>query len=147
MYEPTGAIVAAPTTSLPEDTRRSARIRDYRYCWLRDATFTLLGFINSGVHMSEARKWKNWLVRVASGSARQIRVMYGVAGRATNYQNGSFPGSTGTKSLALFGFGNPYASKQFQLDIYGELADALLHADRAGIDGVRNDFNLVTEVS
>lgn len=141
MYEPTGAIVAAPTTSLPEKPR-GKRNWDYRYCWLRDATFTLLGFMHAGYKI-EAANWKNWLVRVASGAAHQIRVMYGVAGERL-IPEWTLPWLNGYRKSIPVRIGND-ASNQFQLDIYGELTDALLHAQRAGID-VRDDFNLVVEV-
>lgn len=127
-YAPTGGIVAAPTTSLPENPG-GQRNWDYRYCWLRDATFSLLGFIHAG-HHAEARKWKSWLVRCAAGSASQIQVMYGVGGERL-LKEWKIPWLEGYRESTPVRVGNA-ASEQLQLDIYGELVDALYQARGPG---------------
>ena len=123
-YAPTGGIVAAPTTSLPE-TPGGSRNWDYRYCWLRDATFTLLGFIHAG-YRNEARAWKDWLLRAAAGSPDQLRVMYDVTGK-TIHNEWKVSWLRGYRGAAPVRVGNA-ASKQLQLDIFGEVADALYQA-------------------
>jgi GH15 family glucan-1,4-alpha-glucosidase len=121
IYHPTGGMVAAPTTSLPE--RPGGPLNwDYRYCWLRDATFTLLGFLHAG-YQKEARRWRNWLVHAAAGSADQVQVLYGVAGERM-VQEWTIPWLSGFQNSVPVRIGNA-ASEQLQLDIYGELADAL----------------------
>jgi GH15 family glucan-1,4-alpha-glucosidase len=138
---PTGGMVAAPTTSLPERPG-GARNWDYRYCWLRDATFTLLGFIHAG-YEAEARNWKDWLLRSVAGSARQIKVLYGVAGeRLMGERNALWlPGYERSTPVRI---GNA-ASEQFQLDIFGELMDVLHHASRSAHDRSSN-FGVRIEV-
>jgi GH15 family glucan-1,4-alpha-glucosidase len=123
-YRPTGGIVAAPTTSLPEIAGGS-RNWDYRYCWLRDATFTLLGFIHAG-YRSEARAWRQWLLTVAGARPACLRTLYDVAGkRPPNERKARWlPGYKGAIPVRM---GNA-ASKQLQLDIFGELADACYQA-------------------
>jgi GH15 family glucan-1,4-alpha-glucosidase len=136
-YAPTGGIVAAPTTSLPEKPG-GARNWDYRYCWLRDATFTLLGFIHSG-YKAEARSWQRWLLRAAAGSAEQIKVLYGIAGeRLINEQEATW--LRGHQRSRPVRIGNA-ASQQFQLDIFGELMDALHNSVQSKSDRMSNlDF-------
>ena len=121
IYGPTGGIVAAPTTSLPEKPGGPWNW-DYRYCWLRDATFTLLGLMHAGYH-SEARQWKNWLVRVAAGNPDQMQIMYGVTGERL-LREWTVPWLEGYGHSSPVRVGNE-ASEQLQLDVYGELTDAL----------------------
>jgi GH15 family glucan-1,4-alpha-glucosidase len=120
-FVPTGAMVAAATTSLPE--RRGGPFNwDYRYCWLRDATFTLLGFMHAG-YLHEAQRWKNWLAHAAAGDPNQLQIMYGVAGEKL-LREWEVPWLAGYKRSVPVRVGNA-ASEQLQLDVYGELADTL----------------------
>ena len=120
-YAPTGGIVAAPTTSLPEQLG-GVRNWDYRFCWLRDATLTLLAFLNGG-YLDEAGAWRDWLLRAAAGDPAAIQIMYAVAGerRITELELPWLPGYEGAKPVRI---GNA-AFRQFQLDVYGEVMDAL----------------------
>jgi GH15 family glucan-1,4-alpha-glucosidase len=126
-FAPTGGIVAAPTTSLPEKIGGS-RNWDYRFCWLRDATLTLLAFMNAGYY-DEARCWRDWLLRAAAGSPSQIQTMYGLAGekRLTEWEVPWLSGYEGSKPVRI---GNA-ASDQLQIDVFGEVMDAL-HLARVG---------------
>jgi GH15 family glucan-1,4-alpha-glucosidase len=128
-YEPTGAIVAAPTTSLPE---RIGGVRnwDYRFSWLRDATFTLYALMNAGFN-DEARAWRNWLLRAAAGDPAKMQILYGVAGerRIPEFELDWLPGYAGSRPVRI---GNA-AHEQFQLDTYGEMMDALHEARRHGL--------------
>ncbi|WP_027529325.1 glycoside hydrolase family 15 protein [Bradyrhizobium sp. WSM3983] len=119
-FEPTGGIVAAPTTSLPEKLG-GARNWDYRFCWLRDATFTLLALMNSG-YTEEASAWHNWLLRAAAGSPSSMQIMYGIWGqrRLLEWEAGWLDGYEGAQPVRI---GNA-AHAQLQLDVYGELIDA-----------------------
>ena len=128
-YGPTGGIVAAATTSLPESIG-GVRNWDYRYCWVRDATFTLEALIESGLR-EEAESWLAWLGRVAAGDPDQLQIMYGPAGerRLTEEEIDWLPGYEGSSPVRI---GNA-ASGQFQLDVYGELMDVI---DRARSHGI-----------
>jgi len=119
-YRPTGGIVAAPTTSLPEQLG-GPRNWDYRFCWLRDATFTLLALMNSGYY-EEARSWQAWLLRAVAGQPSQVQIMYGLLGerRLTEWEIPWLPGYEGSKPVRI---GNA-AAAQLQLDIFGEIMDA-----------------------
>jgi GH15 family glucan-1,4-alpha-glucosidase len=119
-YAPTGGVLAAATTSLPEEPG-GERNWDYRYCWIRDATFTLLAFIHAGYH-HEARRWRDWLTRSVAGSPQQLQVLYGVAGER-NLLEWEVPWLSGYRGASPVRVGNA-ASAQLQLDIFGELADA-----------------------
>jgi GH15 family glucan-1,4-alpha-glucosidase len=128
-YAPTGGIVAAATTSLPE---RLGGVRnwDYRYCWLRDATFTLLAFMNLGYY-EEARAWRDWLIRAVAGSPSQVQIMYGVGGERWLPEL-IVPWLPGYENSAPVRIGND-ASQQLQLDVFGEIADAMFQALKAGM--------------
>ncbi|MCK1301602.1 glycoside hydrolase family 15 protein [Bradyrhizobium sp. 24] len=119
-FGPTGGIVAAPTTSLPEKLG-GARNWDYRFCWLRDATFTLLALMNSG-YTEEASAWHNWLLRAAAGSPSNMQIMYGIWGqrRLLEWEATWLDGYEGAQPVRV---GNA-AHAQLQLDVYGELIDA-----------------------
>ena len=128
-YAPTGGIVAAATTSLPEKIG-GVRNWDYRFCWLRDATFTLLAFVSAG-YLDEARAWRDWLLRAVAGLPDRLQIMYGVAGerRLTEMEVPWLGGYEGSKPVRA---GNA-ASEQFQLDVYGEIFDALHQAHKHGL--------------
>jgi GH15 family glucan-1,4-alpha-glucosidase len=128
-YEPTGGIVAAATTSLPEWIG-SVRNWDYRYCWLRDATLTLLALLQ-GNHVEEAAAWRRWLLRAIAGDPADIQIMYGVGGerRLTELELPWLDGYEGSRPVRI---GNA-ASEQLQLDVYGEVIDALYQARVRGI--------------
>jgi len=137
-YAPTGGIVAAATTSLPEDIG-GVRNWDYRYCWLRDATFTLIALIEAG-YLDEARSWREWLLRAAAGSAAQMQIMYGVKGerRLEEIEIDWLSGYENSRPVRV---GNA-ATKQFQLDVYGEVLDSMYRAHTAGIETNETDWKL-----
>jgi GH15 family glucan-1,4-alpha-glucosidase len=128
-YAPTGGIVAAVTTSLPEKIGGS-RNWDYRYCWLRDATFILLAFLNAG-YVEEAKIWQDWLVRVIAGAPDQLQTMYSVMGER-RLEEIELPHLSGYRNSRPVRIGNA-AARQLQLDIYGELADVLAQALKGGL--------------
>jgi GH15 family glucan-1,4-alpha-glucosidase len=128
-YAPTGGIVAAPTTSLPE-TFGGIRNWDYRFCWLRDATLSLLALMNAGYY-EEAAAWSNWLIRAVAGNPQQAQIMYGIAGerRLTEWTVDWLPGYANSRPVRV---GNG-AHSQLQLDVYGEVLDAMYLAHRGGV--------------
>ena len=128
-YMPTGGIVAAVTTSLPEKIG-GPRNWDYRYCWLRDATLTLLALMKLGYY-DEASAWRDWLLRAVAGDPAQMQIMYGVAGERNlmEWEASWLPGYEASLPVRI---GNA-AAEQFQLDVYGELADAMAQARKGGL--------------
>ncbi len=128
-FEPTGGIVAAPTTSLPEHIG-GPRNWDYRFCWLRDATLALLALMNEGFY-DEAEAWREWLLRAVAGSPEQIQVIYGIAGerRLTESEVPWLPGYDGSRPVRI---GNG-AHNQLQLDVFGEVMDTFHQARRGGL--------------
>jgi GH15 family glucan-1,4-alpha-glucosidase len=128
-FAPTGGIVAAVTTSLPEQLG-GERNWDYRFCWLRDATMTLLAFMNLGYY-EEATAWRNWLLRSVAGNPEQVQIMYGLGGerRLPEYQ---LPWLSGYENSRPVRVGNA-AATQMQLDVYGEVADAMTQALKSGL--------------
>jgi hypothetical protein len=137
-YAPTGGLVAAPTTSLPEQIGGS-RNWDYRFCWLRDATLTLLALMNAGYY-GEARAWRDWLLRAAAGAPAQLQIMYGLAGerRLIEYEVPSLPGYESSPPVRI---GNA-AHGQLQLDVFGEVMDALHQARRGGLQSRDEDWGV-----
>ncbi len=138
IYDPTGGIVAAPTTSLPEAIG-GPRNWDYRFCWLRDATLTLVALIDSG-YLDEARAWREWLFRAAAGRPADLQIMYGVAGerRLAEYEADWLPGYEGSMPVRV---GNA-ASEQTQLDVYGEIIDAFTTARAHGLEASDHAWRL-----
>ena len=128
-YAPTGGLVAAVTTSLPEDFG-GQRNWDYRYCWLRDATLTLLALMNTG-YFQEARDWREWLLRAVAGSPDQMQIMYGIAGERRLYEV-ELPWLPGYENSTPVRIGNG-AHGQIQIDVYGELLDAMHQARKGGL--------------
>jgi GH15 family glucan-1,4-alpha-glucosidase len=128
-YGPTGGIVAAPTTSLPE-WPGGVRNWDYRYCWVRDATLTLYALMIAG-YRREAKAWRDWLLRAVAGDHDAMQIMYGVAGerRLPEYEADWLSGFEGSRPVRI---GNA-AHEQLQLDVYGEVVDALYGARQFGI--------------
>jgi GH15 family glucan-1,4-alpha-glucosidase len=141
-YRPTGGIVAAVTTSLPE---RIGGVRnwDYRFCWLRDATLTLYALLSSG-YRSEARAWREWLLRAVAGHPAEMQIMYGLSGerRLTEYEVSWLPGYENSSPVRI---GNA-AYEQMQLDVYGELMDALYACQRYGLEASQFSWELQKEL-
>jgi GH15 family glucan-1,4-alpha-glucosidase len=137
-YTPTGGVVAAVTTSLPEQLG-GERNWDYRYCWLRDATFTLYALMAGG-YTEEACAWREWLVNAVAGNPSEIQIMYGLAGerRLTELELGWLPGYEGASPVRV---GNA-AYNQHQLDVYGEVSDALYLARRVGLEPSENAWRV-----
>ena len=129
-YRPSGGIIASPTTSLPEQPG-GVRNWDYRFCWLRDATFALNALLLAG-YIEEATQWREWLLRAVAGSPQDLQILYGVTGvrRLDEYEISWLPGYQGAAPVRV---GNA-ASRQFQLDVYGEVMDTLHLARVSGLD-------------
>ena len=140
-FQPTGGIVAAPTTSLPEHIG-GVRNWDYRYCWLRDATFTLLALLVSGF-TGEAVAWRDWLLRAVAGDPADLQIMYGLFGeRRLVEMELPLPGYEGSTPVRI---GNA-AAVQRQLDVFGEVMDALHVARREGVEGDADSWALQTHL-
>lgn len=137
-YRPTGGIIAAPTTSLPE-RQGGRRNWDYRFCWLRDATFMVACLLKAGFR-DEARAWRDWLLRAVAGMPSQVQPIYGIAGehRLNEWEASWLPGFDGAKPVRV---GNA-AFTQFQLDVFGEVMNALHLARQAEIDPSEAGWNL-----
>ena len=137
-YEPTGGIVAAPTTSLPE-TLHGSRNWDYRYCWIRDSTFSMYALLTAG-YRHEAECWRRWLMRAVAGMSNQVNIMYGLAGerRLTELQ---LPWLEGYEKSSPVRTGNA-AYQQLQLDIFGEALDTLYLAQKSGIEIDENSWRI-----
>jgi len=129
-YRPSGGIIASPTTSLPEKLG-GVRNWDYRFCWLRDAAFALNALLLAG-YIEEATQWREWLLRAVAGSAKDLQILYGITGvrRLDEYEISWLPGYQGAAPVRV---GNA-ASKQCQLDVYGEVMDTLHLARVSGLD-------------
>jgi GH15 family glucan-1,4-alpha-glucosidase len=142
-YAPTGGIVAAPTTSLPEQLG-GPRNWDYRYCWLRDATFTLLALMHAG-YQDEARSWGDWLRRSVAGTPSQVQTLYGLAGERW-IMEWEVPWLRGYQGASPVRIGNA-ASTQVQLDVYGELLDALYQEVHGGLVPPGESWDLLTALA
>ncbi len=141
-YSPTGGIVAAATTSLPESIG-GVRNWDYRYCWLRDATFSLDVLLDTG-YTAEAKAWRDWLLRAVAGEPQDLRIMYGILGerRLPEYEAGWLSGYEGSRPVRI---GNA-AAEQFQLDVYGEIMDSFHSAARAGVEPMPEAWELQQQI-
>ena len=136
-HAPTGGLVAAATTSLPEFLG-GVRNWDYRFCWIRDAALALDSLMAAG-YVEEATKWRDWVIRAVAGDPEDLQIMYGIGGerRLDEYELGWLPGYEGSAPVRV---GNA-ASGQLQLDVYGELADAIYRARRLGMTPVSEALN------
>jgi GH15 family glucan-1,4-alpha-glucosidase len=141
-YEPTGALVAALTTSLPEEIG-GVRNWDYRYCWLRDATLTMFSLVHAG-YREESKSWRQWLLRTIAGSPAQMQTIYGVGGerRLDEYEVPWLSGYENSKPVRI---GNA-ASNQFQLDVYGEVLAVMWQADHVGMKMGEPDWALMVQL-
>ncbi|MFD9262703.1 glycoside hydrolase family 15 protein [Streptomyces sp. NPDC059538] len=137
-YAPTGGIVAAATTSLPEELG-GIRNWDYRYCWLRDSTLTLGSLLSTGF-LDEARAWREWLLRAVAGDPADLQIMYGIAGERRIPEN-ELPWLRGYAGSAPVRVGNA-AVDQLQLDVYGEVIDSLHLARSAGLPAERHAWRI-----
>jgi len=141
-YAPTGGLVAALTTSLPEEIG-GVRNWDYRFCWLRDAALILLALLRSG-YLDEAKSWRQWLLRAIAGSPAQMQAVYGVSGER-RLEEFEIPWLSGYENSKPVRIGNG-ASNQFQLDVYGEILAAIWKADRAGLKLEDPDWHLMVQL-
>ena len=141
-YAPTGGLVAALTTSLPEEIG-GVRNWDYRFCWLRDAALILLALLRSG-YREEAKSWRQWLLRAIAGSPEQMQAIYGVRGER-RLDEFEIPWLSGYENSRPVRIGNA-ASNQFQLDVYGEILAAIWQADRAGLKLEEPDWALMVQL-
>ncbi|MFF0746074.1 glycoside hydrolase family 15 protein [Streptomyces sp. NPDC004111] len=137
-YAPTGGIVAAPTTSLPEEIG-GVRNWDYRYCWLRDSTLTLGSLLSAG-YLDEAADWRDWLLRAVAGDPADLKIMYGLAGER-RLPELELPWLSGYEGSAPVRIGN-VAADQLQLDVYGEVVDSLYVARKSGLAAKPHAWNL-----
>jgi GH15 family glucan-1,4-alpha-glucosidase len=135
-YAPTGGIVAAPTTSLPEQLG-GVRNWDYRYCWVRDATFTLYALADAG-YLEEARAWQVWLHRAVAGTPETLQIMYALDGKR-RLRESELPWLGGYEGAKPVRIGNA-AAEQFQLDVYGELAATMYECRRAGLEASGDEW-------
>ncbi len=141
-FRPSGGVVAAMTTSLPESIG-GVRNWDYRYCWLRDTTFTLLALANGG-YFDEAEAWQDWLLRALAGSPEQVQIMYGLRGerQLVEWEVDWLPGYENSRPVRV---GNA-AAGQVQLDIYGEVLDSFYHAQRSIACHSERDFRILAKL-
>ncbi len=142
-YRPTGGIIAAPTTSLPERIGGD-RNWDYRYCWLRDAAFTLESLLSVG-YRDEARAWQKWLLQAIGSEVRDLQIMYGVRGER-HLPECELPWLQGYRRSKPVRIGNA-ASEQPQLDVYGEVSDAIVSMKRAGLHSDKRLLRLQRELT
>ena len=141
-YRPTGGIVAAPTTSLPEKLG-GVRNWDYRYCWVRDSTFSLFALTNAG-YLEEAKAWRLWLHRAVAGTPETLQIMYSLHGRRRLSET-ELPWLRGYEGAKPVRIGND-AAGQFQLDVYGELAATMYECRRAGLEAADEAWNLALKL-
>ena len=141
-FAPTGGIIAAPTTSLPEQLG-GVRNWDYRYCWLRDATFALFALLSGGF-VDEAKAWQRWLLRAVAGAPKNLQIVYGIAGerRIPEFE---LPWLAGYEGATPVRVGNA-AANQFQLDVHGEVIDALFQSHVMGIPPPRSEWMMSSAV-
>ncbi len=142
IHAPTGGLIAAPTTSLPEAPGGELNW-DYRYCWLRDASFTLCALLNAGFH-EEAAAWRDWLLRALAGAPERLRIMYRVDGsrHLSEWTVDTLPGYRYARPIRI---GNA-ASTQHQIDVFGEVLDALAMARRGGVPPSKQEADAVSAI-